>query len=175
MPSLSDPPIFVPRIRIWGNVQWICPYSGHFNSDRMTAQSYRLTCRPTSDLRCGRRFVPGVVLYPISPGRPARSFPPDWVIPDLYKSQVGMREAFPMGDLAVNRWQYHHPTHVLVDPESADYNVGVMVRHVRIVAETGLGSSLVHEVAKQDAQPESRLARLGAAFELVAAEYGLNV
>ena len=188
-PQLVKPPRFVPRIRFLGVLQWICPYSGHFNRSHLTPLDFRLICGSTGGgAGCDRRLIPGIHLFPIAKGRPPAvgSVPPDWVIPDKYLptdmpegttepwTGPGMLEAFPAGDLTIVPWRVHQPTHVLVDPASADFNVDLMARMVRQIAAQarqddfgGLGSS-------RGVGDAMRLARLGAAFELVAQGYGFG-
>lgn len=154
--SIIAPPSFVPRGRMTG-LHWVCAYSGHVNHTSITSTANRLYCR------CGRHFMPGIVFYPLVAGRGSvRAIPPDWVIPKA------LTEAFPEGDLAIVPWKRHHPTHVLVDPRSADYNVDLFIKQVRLAAETAQGGAIA-----PDPSPLAlvKLARLGAAFEAAVRGY----
>jgi hypothetical protein len=92
---------------------------------------------------------------------------------DQYGQLIGLREALPEGDLATVPWRRHHPTHVLVAPESVDYNVGLFVKTVRMIAQVGQGSDFGGVGVGTDT-PQT-LARLGAAFLMVSSGMGGNV
>lgn len=170
MPKSSAVPRFVFRARYWGALHWICPYSGHLNFSRVEPKAYRVVC---SGGGCGRRFIPGVVMWGMPPGK--HSIPPDWIIPvpaDEYFSGDGLSESIPMGDLAIMPWRRHTPTHVLMRPDSDDadageYNVRAFVRQVRVVAETLSSSDTTANIAGL-----TPMQRLAMAFEIVANAVG---
>lgn len=181
--QLVEPAIFVPRIRFLGVVHWLCPYSGHFNRSHMTPWDFRLQCGGANE--CSRKFIPGMHLFPVARGthsaKHAGSVPPDWVIPDKYIPSdmpdgveswtgPGLREAFPTGDLAIVPWRAGQPTHVLVEPASTDFTPELMVRMVRKVAAAGHPDDFRGIAGVGTGEHPTRLARLGAAFELVAQE-----
>jgi hypothetical protein len=172
--SLVSPALYVPRIRVYGTIHWICPYSAHYNVTRLSQSYFRMSC---STGQCGHRFIPGFVMYPIARGRGGQSIPPDWVIPSDYELDGGLREAFPAGDLATVPWRRHEPTHVLVDPASSSFNAGLFVKMARRIAQIGQGEDFAVPATigapPQSAQSTIDLARLGAAFQIAAHQIGL--
>lgn len=169
---------YVLRARLWGTIHWICPYSGHLNQSRVFAETPRVICSG-----CSVRLMSGIVLYPIAVnGRAATrrgnlelGLPPDWVIPvpgDEYNSGVGLREAFPLGDLAIVPWRRHQPTHVLIDPADADFNVTLFAKSVRNLAEWGQGDDFS---VPERSRVGANLARLGAAFLTIEHQLPFNL
>lgn len=182
--SLVQPAIFVPRIRFLGVLHWLCAYSGHFNRSHLTPWDFRLKCGGDG---CSRRFIPGIHLFPMARGgHRVDAIPPDWVIPDKYIpadmpdgtepwSGPGLVEAFPAGDLTIVPWRAHEPTHVLVDPASADFNVDLMTRMVRQIAAQGRQDDFeAVRGVRGRVEGVVDLARIGAAFELVAQGHGFG-
>lgn len=185
---------FVPRIRFLGVLHWICPYSGHFNRTHLSPWDYRLICGGAGrkDVAgdpgrgCSRRMVPGIHLLSIPSGHRHSSPPPDWIIPDKFIppdmpdgveqwTASGMMEAFPTGDLGIVPWYPGTPTHLLVDPRSADFSVDLMVRMVRRIAQAARGDDLEGlRGVRGRVESVGDLARIGAAFELVAQGYGFG-
>lgn len=182
--------LFNFRARISSSVDWICPYSGHLNASILRANNYRMTCAPGRN-ECGRRFIPGIVLYAMPRGLSA--IPPDWVIPVPAAHRHDPRwllEAMPMGDVSIVQWRKGMPTHVLIDPERTDFDVRSMVRMVETMAQTltiddiigagvgagvGVGSvtTTVDTVSTHQLPQLTDWQRLGLAFDIIKRGYGL--
>jgi hypothetical protein len=103
---------YEPRARFCGNVEWLCPYCGTMNKNRLDYTSWKFECRGKN---CSRRFHLGLVFHAHTRqnmGRPTGS-PCDYAIPQPVESRC---DPFPVVEL--KEWQRRRPTHSLVDDET---------------------------------------------------------
>ncbi len=97
---MSPEPQHQLRARFCGVLQWLCPWCGHFNRDRMNYQSWRVRCRGE---RCRRWFAHGHVFHSLQGERFSgrkESSPPDIVLPTS-RMELSYRYGQPVNRLEV--------------------------------------------------------------------------
>ncbi len=98
-------PLFRPRARVIGKVEWLCPFCGTINKSSLPPLAYRLQCTHRD---CRRKFLVGLRLYEM-PGGGQMRMPPDMIIPH--------EEAFPEATIAPRRYRVGDPVHELVQDD----------------------------------------------------------
>lgn len=74
---------FQPRARVYGGIDWQCPYCGHLNISTIKRTNWRIECKGT---HCRRTLGVGAALYGLNKGRMERD-PDDIVIAEEIEEQ----------------------------------------------------------------------------------------
>ena len=117
MPIGKKRPLFKPRARIVGSLDWTCVYCGRVTTTKLSPFVFRLQCKHRE---CRRKFLYGIKFFEM-PGGGQLLIPNDLIVCDenelLEAFQRGLDElieSFPEAFFVKKRYKANEPVHELV-------------------------------------------------------------